>query len=115
MYSGANAGRIGLAQILENVAQQAIALGDDTPVEIPHREPVRRRVQIRMHRTRRAQRIEIGDQVAANTISVDQVSNRGFFVGIADGERRERTGTAARRREGSFRQLDRTDTTSRVR
>ena len=86
MYSGADTRRIGLTKIFKNVAQQAIALGDDTPVEIPHREPVCRGVQIGMHGTRRAEGIDIRDQVAANTIRIDQMSNRGLFVGITHGD-----------------------------
>ena len=67
-----------VAQHAENVAQRhgfvaGEPVGVELAVEVPHREAVRRRVELGVHvRLFRRQRIEVGDQVAAHAIHVDE-------------------------------------------
>ena len=46
---------------------------------------MRRGIEVRVHRSRRTEGIDIGDQMTADPISVDEVSDSGFFIGIAHG------------------------------
>ena len=51
-------------------------------VQIPNRQPVRGRLQIRMRRPRHAQRIDIGSQMPALAPGLDQACHRGLLDGI---------------------------------
>ena len=67
-----------VAQHAEQVAERHLlragdATGEELAVEVPDRQPVRRRVELLGHRRLLPlQRIEVGDQVAADAVDADQ-------------------------------------------
>ena len=69
---------VGVAQHAEQVAElhlldAADAAGEELAVEVPDRQPVRRRVELLgHHRLLPAQRVEVGDEVAADAVDADQ-------------------------------------------
>ena len=69
---------VGVAQHAEQVAERHLlgagdAAGEELAVEVPDRQPVRQRVELLGHRRLLpAQRVEVGDEVAADAVDADQ-------------------------------------------
>ncbi len=59
------------------------AAGDELAIEIPDRQAVSFDIEFRMIEHRhRVQRIDVGDQMAAHAIGVDQLDHARFFDGL---------------------------------
>ena len=69
---------VGVAQHAEQVAERHLldagdAAGEELAVEVPDRQPVRQRVELLGHRRLLpAERVEVGDEVAADAVDADQ-------------------------------------------
>ena len=78
---------VGVPQHAEDVAQPHALLpgqpvGEELPVEVPHAQAVRGRVELGMHvRLRPVQRIQVGDQVAPDPVQVDEVVHLDLLAG----------------------------------
>ncbi len=85
---------VGLAQRFENFAQGGDALrlvvvrheraGEEFAVEVPDGEAVGGRIEFGMVDGFLAERIEVGDQVAAHAIGVDELEDGGFFGDLVE-------------------------------
>ncbi len=92
----ANLPAVGLAQSLEGLSQRgnrprrvfadglSQAAGQELPVQVPDRQPIGGRVEFRMIAGLGAQRIEIGDQVAADAIGIDELQYRRLLGDLLD-------------------------------
>ena len=73
---------VGIAQHAEQVAEAHLVdatdpVGEELPVEVPDREAVRRGVELaRRVRFLPTQRVEVGDQVAADAVHTDELGDR---------------------------------------
>ncbi len=84
---GADLAAVGLAQGFQNLAEGRGSLaggftqgaGEEFAVEIPDRKPVSLRFELGVAIRLLTQRVEIGNQVAAHAIGVDQLDNAGFL------------------------------------
>ena len=77
---------VGVAQHVEDVAERhalapAEAAGEELAVEVPDREPVGGRVELDRHvGLLPAERVEVGDQVAAHAVDADEVGDRHLLL-----------------------------------
>ena len=76
---------IGALQNVENLAQRGAvsarqSVGNEFAIEIPNRKSVSFNIEFRMIEHRhRVQRIDVGDQVAAHAIGIDQLDDASFL------------------------------------
>ena len=74
----ADGAAVGVAQHAEEVAERHLLLagdatGEELAVEVPDRQPVRQRVELAGHRRLLpVERVEVGDEVAADAVDADQ-------------------------------------------
>ena len=91
---GADLAAVGLTERFQDFAERehhvrgafaqflAEGAGDEFTVEIPNGEAVMGRIELRMVVRFGAEWIEIGNEVAADSIGVDQLKNAGFFADL---------------------------------
>ena len=82
----ADGAAVRVAQDVEDVAERELlpagqAAGEELAVEVPDGEPVGRRVELDRHlRFLPAQRVEVGDEVAAHAVDADEVGDRHLLL-----------------------------------
>ena len=84
---------VGLAQDVEDLAQGGAVLagepaGHELAVEVPEREPVGRRVEVAVRRPMAVERVEVGHQVPAHAVVVDQLQHLRLLLDLLATARR---------------------------
>jgi hypothetical protein len=85
---------VGLAQPVEDLAQRGAiafaleAAGHELAVEVPERQAVGGRVQVAVRRPVAVERVEVGHQVPAHAVVVDQLQDLGLLLDLLAAARR---------------------------
>ena len=87
MYSTPMVAAVGVAQDLQDLAQRRAvlagqAVGDELAVQVPQREAVGGGVQVRVRRARGVEGIEVGHQVAAHAVGVDELQDARLLLDL---------------------------------